>query len=153
MKRRPSVVEMVWSSHTPNILNQLHRDGERVTVARTGLIDVIARAKKPLSVPDILETLAKRGLDVNKTTLYRDLEFFVKQRMVIGIQLNERQKRYELADRDHHHHVVCTSCDRVEDVKLERELAAEERKIELATKFKIERHALEFFGLCATCQA
>jgi Fur family transcriptional regulator, ferric uptake regulator len=152
MKKRPHMNQMVSSSWTPDFMRQLHEKGERITLVRTGLIDVIAKTKKPISVSEILETLAKRDLTVNKTTLYRDLRCFKKLGFITEIQLNERQVRYELAELDHHHHLVCTSCNRIEDVELKEDLDKQERVIEKQTKFKIQRHALEFFGLCHTCQ-
>lgn len=130
-----------------NIEERLREKGFRKTQVRTKLIELLAKGGKPLSVPDLL-----LSIPVNKTTLYRELEFLKRQGIIAEVRFNERQTRYELAG-DHHHHLVCTSCNRVEDVELERELDEEERKIESATNFRIDRHALEFFGKCANCHA
>jgi Fur family ferric uptake transcriptional regulator len=141
---------IIHMSQTPSAL--LSSIGERITVTRTALIEILAAAKKPLSVPELLEALGKRKRTANKTTLYRDLTRFQRQGIVNEVRLNERQTRYELADDGHHHHLVCTSCDKIEDVHLSGELDKQERDIEKQTKFKIQRHALEFFGLCHSCQ-
>lgn len=115
------------------------------------MIEILAGGGKPRSVADLIGALAERRLAVNKTTLYRELEFLQKQGIVTDVRLNERQVRYELAG-DHHHHLVCTTCDAVEDVEISDDLKNQEKRIELETKFKIQRHALEFFGLCRVCQ-
>lgn len=133
------------------ILGQLKASGFRHTVVRTALIEILASGGKPKSVPDLTDALADRKLPVNKTTLYRELEFLKQQGIVTDVRLNERQTRYELTG-DHHHHLVCTSCDRVEDVEVDRDLEEQERMIERATNFKITRHALEFFGVCGFCR-
>lgn len=134
------------------ILQKLKENGHRQTVARTALIEVLARDHRPLDAGEILQILVKRGVAINKTTLYRELAFLQQQGMVTDVRLNERQTRYELAG-EHHHHVVCTSCDRIEEVELDHHLEAQEKKIEALTQFKIEKHSLEFFGLCAACQS
>jgi Fe2+ or Zn2+ uptake regulation protein len=136
---------------TAAILKNLKTAGFRTTTVRTAVIELLASGGSPKSVPDLNAALAVRKITVNKTTLYRELEFLKQQGIVTDVRLNERQTRYEIAG-DHHHHLVCTSCDRVEDVELDRELDEQERMIERRTRFKITRHTLEFFGLCGTCR-
>lgn len=135
-----------------SIIQTLKERGLRQTAARTALIETLAERHEPRSAGDLLAALVARKLLVNKTTLYRELEFLRQQGIVTDVRLNERQIRYELAG-EHHHHLVCTSCDRIEDVVLDRDLESEERRIERTTRFKIQRHVLEFFGVCAKCRA
>jgi Fur family ferric uptake transcriptional regulator len=140
-------------ANASDILKTLKAAGHRQTAVRTALIEVLVQNHRPWDVTELMAALTKRKLPVNKTTLYRELTFLQEQGIVTDIRLKERQVRYELVDDDgHHHHVVCTSCDKIEDVELDEELANEEKKIERLTNFKIQHHALEFFGLCADCR-
>lgn len=65
--------------------------------------------------------------------------------------------RYELAEwlTDHHHHVVCVSCGRIEDVALgdAHEETIHDIAIDLGrqTGFRVLDHVLEVEGVCGAC--
>ena len=142
-------------TRTEGILDLLRERGHRQTPARIALIEAFSQEEKPLSAPELLACLVQRGVFVNKTTLYRELSFLQAQGIVTDVRFDERLARYELADahgEGHHHHVVCTTCDRVEDVHLPGDLRMEERALEQQTRFVIDRHVLEFFGTCVDCR-
>ncbi len=133
-------------------LSELKSGGKRESAARTVLLWVLEANSTPLSVPQILAALARRGKTVNKTTVYRELNTLLERGMVRELQFGDLKKRYELTPENHHHHLVCTRCHRVEDVELPRDLDFQERQIEKQKKFKILNHTLEFFGICAVCR-
>lgn len=139
-------------SDLSKILIILKKAGFKETKTRTSLIKLLLHADSPLSASEIQVQLQSRDLKVNKSTIYREVDFLKSQKIVKEIQFSEDKKRYEIEGENHHHHVICVQCDRVEDVKLERELDEEEQKIYQAKNFKVLNHSLEFFGLCRSCQ-
>ncbi len=134
------------------IIEFLRSRGHRITKVRSAMLKILAHNEKPLAVPELIERLKEAGIIVNKTTVYREIEFLQSQNMVKSIYLGEDKKRYELVGEDHHHHLICISCEKVEDVELSNDLTHEEKRIQKEKKFKIQRHSLEFFGLCRKCQ-
>ena len=135
-----------------DVLYTLRSRGFRVTKIRSMMVEALARA--PLSVQEIQTYLAKSKLTANKTTVYRALTFLQDEKLIREIQLSgEKKKRYELATDEHHHHVVCVKCDRIEDVAMKKELEQQEKYIARNQKFKILNHSLEFYGICKTCSA
>jgi Fur family ferric uptake transcriptional regulator len=52
---------------------------------------------------------------------------------------------------EHHHHLVCTSCQRVEDVD-ETILRPVLRGIRDRHDFQVDHERLDFYGLCARCR-
>lgn len=132
----------------------LRARGLRLTRTREAFVGIFSASRAPLSVPEILRALGKIGVIVNKTTAYRELERLEKSGIVESVRLGDRKRYYELASRDHHHHLVCVGCERVEDIDMdEQELVSQERKAGRERGFAILRHSLEFFGLCRDCQA
>ena len=115
------------------------------------MVALLVKAQAPLAALDILQVLEKKKLQVNKTTVYRELDFLGENNIVQEVEFGDKKKRYEISDK-HHHHVVCVQCKRVEDVDLEKDLDMEERKIAKQKGYKIINHSLEFFGLCAKCK-
>ncbi len=125
--------------------------GHRITQSRLAITDILSRTDKPLTVSEIRRSLSQRKVTVDKVTVYRELTFLVREGIAGEVDFGEGAKRFESADRDHHH-VVCVNCRRVEDVVLRHDIAAEERRIAQKKGFTITHHALEFFGLCASCR-
>ncbi len=137
-----------------DILNSLESQGYRLTKARRALLSVLFQSRVPLSVPEILRRMKEDGVMVNKTTVYRELENLARLGAVQTIQLSDRKQHYELASREHHHHLVCIGCERVEEVDVEeKSILQEEESLRQKSGFAILRHSLEFFGLCKRCQS
>ena len=136
---------------TENILKELKKKGCRLTVIRKAVTGIFAENKHPLSVADIAGKLTDKRIGADKTTLYREISFLVKAGMINEIDFGDRRKRYEAATLGHHHHLVCVKCGRIEDIKIKKDLEAEEKRIFKQKRFRILRHALEFFGLCPQC--
>jgi Fur family ferric uptake transcriptional regulator len=126
--------------------------GHRNTKTRDALISIFESHTSPLSVPDIMEQLAQKNISVNKTTVYREIEKLVNHAMIKPIHFGDQKIRYEIAHREHHHHIMCVQCKRVDDVQLTRDLLSQEKTIAKSMNYKILDHSLEFFGVCKTCQ-
>ncbi len=109
------------------------------------IIKILSKSSSPL---DAVHLTKKIG--VNKTTIYRDLENLLKENKVDEIEFGDGKKRYEVSSRNHHHHLVCKNCGKIEDVKIEEKIFL--TKISNQTNFKIENHSIEFFGRCFNCQ-
>ncbi len=134
------------------IIGDLKAAGERMTVARREIIRAFTRSSSPLSAVAILDILKKKEIPANKTTVYRELKFLAKKNILHAIQFDERNRRYELSPEEHRHHLICTSCKRIDDVILKHDLEDVEQRVKDQKKFKVERHALEFYGVCEMCQ-
>lgn len=137
---------------TQTYLRKLRELGCRLTSARRVMAQVLTEAERPLLVEEVLTRMAALGSAPNKTTVYRELEFLKEAGLILEVDFGEGKKRYELAI-EHHHHLICTNCQEVIGVDVEeKELRKQEAAFAEIHGFKVERHMLEFFGLCASCQ-
>ena len=65
--------------------------------------------------------------------------------------------RYELAEdlTEHHHHLVCSNCGRVEDLPatpaVEKSVASAVDQAARKAGFRTQHHRLDLIGLCANC--
>ncbi len=134
------------------IIAKLKLAGHRITPIRAQIVEIFINSSTPISATDLIESFIILKIKVNKTTIYRELDFLSGKGLLKGIEFGEGKKRYELDTGHHHHHLVCLNCKKVEDVDLKTDLTAEEKLIEKNTGFKIESHSLEFFGYCKNCQ-
>jgi len=133
------------------ILTILQSRGCRLTPVRRAILKLFISKHEPLSSRNIQEILASQKMPVNKTTVYRELDFLKNQKIIEEFQFNDRIKRYEIIS-GHHHHLVCIYCNKVECVVLDQDLEKQEKKIAKDKNFKIINHSLEFYGVCRKCQ-
>lgn len=112
------------------------------------IIEILKKHKKPITVSEILNSTL-----VNKTTVYRNLEKLVSEGKVLEVNISTQKTFYELNSHDHHHHLVCKSCNAIQDFEeqnLENAISDFEKQI-LESGFDIKSHNLEFFGYCNKC--
>lgn len=135
------------------IISNLKDSGQRITKVRTQIVELFTKSNLPLSAQEILEDLETRGLKVNKTTVYREIDFLTAQKIIKDLDFGDGKKRFELYDDSkHHHHIICLNCKAIEDVDLKLDLQDEENRISKQKNFQVLNHSLEFFGLCSNCK-
>ncbi len=136
------------------ILSILRKQGMRLTRTRSILLDLFLENHQPLSALILKQALKKRGHDVNKTTVYRELERLEKVGILHSIRLQDRKQYFELVSRGHHHHLVCLECDQVLDIAFQdASLLKQAEVLSKKVNFLIATHAIEFYGKCRSCLA
>lgn len=131
----------------------LRTQGFKITKNRTSILEFLSNQEKPASAEEILNHIQTEHQSVVKTTIYRELEFLLDIKFISEVEFGDGKKRYELSlNKAHHHHIICRTCKRVEDIPLDNELDSQKVKIEQLTNFKLTGHMLEFFGICSPCQ-
>lgn len=145
---------MLVDLHT-TAATRLRRSGQRYTANRRVLVEVLADADHPLTIPEILELRS----GVAQSSAYRNLSLLEEAGVVHRLVTHDEFARYELAEElteDHHHHLVCSRCGFVADVAVPQRLeAALERELApLAGRqgFAFEHHRLDLIGLCRDCR-
>jgi len=131
-------------------IEKIKENGGRVTSARKNILDLILASKVPVSAVDILNSLKKRKLHFNKTTIYREINFLTKIGFVRPLYLTSGIVHYESNLLPHHHHLICTKCKKIEEIDCFLDEEKVNKKIE-KSGFKLENHILEFHGVCRTC--
>jgi Fe2+ or Zn2+ uptake regulation protein len=132
---------------------RLHSVGQRLTANREALVDTFTTAPRPLTIPEIL---ARRS-ELAQSSVYRNLVVLEEAGIVHRVVGADDFARWELAEdlTGHHHHLICASCGRVEDVPasagLERSVAAAAAAITRTTGFRTQRHRVDLVGLCKRC--
>lgn len=117
------------------------------------MVKFLYSKKTPVSVKEIMEYFITTNYKPNKTTIYRELEILLNESVVLEVDFADGKKRYEYAGKfGHHHHLVCNECKNIECFKVKDELKDVEINIGLKTGFLVQKHILEFFGLCSKCQ-
>jgi Fur family ferric uptake transcriptional regulator len=126
-------------------------NGHRSSQTRNLLISILKRSLRPLSVPEIIESMKEQSHTFNKTTIYREIEKLITHEIVREVYLGSDKARYEMRDNRHHHHIMCTSCKKVDEVPVEDQMTEQEVHIAKKLNYTNINHSLEFFGVCKNC--
>ncbi len=127
-------------------LERLRAQGGRVTPQRRALMELLARARRPMSAPELVETLRRQFPDMAADTVYRNLQGLVTLGAVEVFHMPEGADRFEWVTY-HHHHAVCLDCGEV----LCLEPCQEEQMPQAPAGFRPVRHEFQIFGYCEGC--
>src|SRR5438034_11272358 len=101
---------------TASINTRLAAGGRRRTAQRVVVAEALASAKRALSAQELYERIRAAHPTVGRATVYRALEQQVEDGMASRFEREGHVSAYIACDAEHHHHLVCTGCQRVEDV-------------------------------------
>lgn len=131
------------------------KTGLKNTPNREALLKVLEGANKPLSPQDIFEKINGKGgaKGVDRVTVYRTIEAFLKAGLVKRVATGEREAVYELnKPHDDHHHVICLSCKKVEDFTGCDADTLVAKALKQVKNFKtVSHHSFDIYGLCTSC--
>ena len=124
----------------------------RKTMIKSSLLKILEQSNSPISVPQILQQLAEKNLNPNKTTIYRILEKLVLNQEVSEIAVKNKANYYELF-KEGCHHFICNQCDVVrcfDDIKLDKPQFDFNRFL-AHSSVQIQSHELNVYGICESC--
>lgn len=102
---------------------------------------------RPLS-PDEVLSYAKRSVeDLSIATVYRNIKNLADEGWIVAVQLPGEPPRYEVSGKEHHHHFLCSDCNKVYELKG----CVPGLKPKLPRGFRVAGHDLLLFGVCAAC--
>lgn len=129
---------------------QLRTAGLRVTAPRLAALEIIA--EHPHSTADFIAAGVRERLGgVSTQTVYDLLRVCTERGLLRRIEPAGSPARYETRTGDHHHHLICRTCNRIVDVDCTVG-AANCLTPETDHGYLIEETELTFWGRCADCR-
>lgn len=125
----------------------------RQTKLRMALGHIFHTTKTPISVADIQQIFKSQNFKINKTSIYRELEFLTKNNILNKIQIDDKFTSYEYNSSNQKSYLICNQCGHIISVELNNQIIKSElQQIFQQHNFIINRHSLIFFGHCHKCQ-
>ena len=139
-----------WREHTEEALREA---GFRGGGARTAVLDLLSSQDCCASAQEIHDGLRGSGRTVGIASVYRVLEVLAELRLVQRVDVGDGIARFEPASPggDHHHHVVCEDCGKVEpftDPSLELAIARASGRL----GYSVDAHEVVLRGECDDCR-
>jgi Fur family transcriptional regulator, ferric uptake regulator len=120
---------------------------KRNTSQRDAIRRVMVRADRPLSTDEIFEMARSKVPGLGIATVYRTLKSLKEERAVREVDLPGQPSRWEMANKDHHHHFLCRTCDKLFEI----EGCPGDLGNLLPPGYALEAHNILLEGKCRDC--
>lgn len=124
----------------------------RMTPQRLALIRLLAASTSHPSAAQLFDDLKEDYPTMSFGTVYKTLALLKEMGEVLEMGFSDDDNRYDGNNPHPHAHLVCVRCHKIEDAPFE--LAEPQlESMAQASGFTITGQRMEFYGLCAECQA
>lgn len=129
----------------------LKNAGLKVTLPRLKILEILAKADPHhMSAEDVYKTLLESGDDVGLATVYRVLTQFETAGLVKRHNFEGGHAVFEIEQGEHHDHLVCMKCGRVDEF-IDEVIEKRQEVIAKQSNFKMTSHSLTIYGICRRC--
>ena len=132
--------------------DRLSAAGERVTRQRLLVANALAADGRQLTADQLYRRLRQQEPGIGRATVFRTLETLVEAGVARRLELDGHVYAYVACLPEHHHHLACTRCGRVEEID-EAYIRPIAERLTREMGFEIDDARLDFYGRCATCRA
>lgn len=129
----------------------IRKNGLKNSKQREEIISVLYKSGTHLSPEEIASEIKTKDKTTSISSIYRILSFLEKENFITALEADKSGRRYEIAAKDHHDHIICLHCgDIIEFVDPE----IEKRQIKVASEHhaKLISHNMKLFVICQKCQ-
>jgi Fur family transcriptional regulator, ferric uptake regulator len=130
---------------------ELKKAGLKETTPRIKILHILEKSDpRHISAEELYKKLLDTGDDVGLATIYRVLTQFEKAGLVKRHNFEGGYSLFELAEGEHHDHMVCIKCNAIEEF-MDQEIETRQKKIAAQAGFKMTDHNLTMYGICRKC--
>lgn len=132
---------------------ELRDAGLKITLPRLKILQILESSDDHhLSAEDVYKLLLQNDEEIGLATVYRVLTQFEEAGLVVRHHFEGGHSIFELATEEHHDHIVCVKCGRVDEFTDEH-IEARQEAIADELGFELTDHKLNMYGLCPDCKA
>ncbi|MCE2688330.1 MAG: ferric iron uptake transcriptional regulator [Rubrivivax sp.] len=132
-----------------NRAEELKSSGLKATLPRLKILGVFERAqRRHLTAEDVYRALMLDGADIGLATVYRVLMQFEQAGLLTRSNFESGKSVFELNEGQHHDHLVCLTCGRVEEF-FDPDIEQRQRAVAQARGFELQEHSLALYATCA----
>ena len=129
-------------------IDELKNTGLKATLPRLKILEIFqAGSQRHMTAEDVFRVLLGEHSDVGLATVYRVLTQFEQAGILSRSHFESGKAVYELNEGQHHDHLVCLDCGRVEEF-YDAEIERRQHVAAQARGFAIADHALSLYAHC-----
>jgi Fur family transcriptional regulator, ferric uptake regulator len=127
----------------------LREAGLRATRQRLTVLESLRGRPDAVTAQDLHQELRLVGEPVGLTTVYRTLTALADAGLLDSFP-REGEQAFRLCGDGHHHHLICETCNSVEEIAAE-EVERWVDDVAQRRGFEVTGHRADIFGVCARC--
>jgi Fur family transcriptional regulator, ferric uptake regulator len=129
-------------------IDELKSTGLKATLPRLKILDVFHKgSQRHMTAEDVFRVLLEDRSDIGLATVYRVLTQFEQAGILSRSHFESGKAVYELNEGQHHDHLVCLDCGRVEEF-YDPEIERRQNEVAKLKGFEIADHALSLYAHC-----
>ena len=122
--------------------------GLKATLPRLKILDLFEQSdKRHMTAEEVYRLLSDEGQDIGLATVYRVLTQFEQAGLLMRHHFDSDKAVFELNEGDHHDHLVCLQCGKVEEF-FDAEIEKRQARIAKERGFVIREHSLQIYADC-----
>jgi Fur family transcriptional regulator, ferric uptake regulator len=129
-------------------VDELKSSGLKATLPRIKILEVFHQTqRRHMTAEDVYKALLGDGADIGLATVYRVLMQFEQAGLLTRSNFESGKAVFELNEGQHHDHLVCLDCGRVEEF-FDPEIEQRQRAVTIARGFELQEHSLALYARC-----
>ena len=134
------------------VLKDLKDKGLKQTKHRLAILEILKTNDQPLSAEEVYSNLKEKKIDINLSTVYRNLDLLAEKKILNKLNLSGDQRSvFEYNQKIHRHYLICLSCNKIKPIE-HCPLQGYEERLGEKTGYQIIGHKLDVYGYCSKCQ-
>lgn len=131
-----------------NNADELKSSGLKATLPRIKILELFQQsAQRHMTAEDVYKVLLNEGSDIGLATVYRVLMQFEQAGLLSRNHFEAGKAVFELNEGQHHDHLVCVNCGRVEEF-FDPEIERRQQEIAAERGYQLQDHALSLYVIC-----
>ena len=147
MKNRLETLESILK----RLRHSIKQNGLKSSKQREEIISVLYKSGRHLSPEEITAELRTRNKSTSISSVYRILGFLEKENIITALEPGKSGKRYEIAAKEHHDHIICLNCGTILEF-VDEEIESRQIQVANAYKARLVSHDMRLFVICEKCQ-
>lgn len=128
-------------------------NGLKFTIQREVILEMLYNSDEHLTPEGLHHLIQQKHPELNTgiATVYRTLSLLEESDMVTSLSFGAQGKKYELGAKDHHDHIICTTCGTITEF-VDEAIEERQKNITEALGFIMQEHSMQIYGICKNCQ-
>jgi Fur family ferric uptake transcriptional regulator len=133
--------------------HELRNAGLKVTLPRVKILQILENqaTERHLTAEQVYKILLSEDEEIGLATVYRVLTQFEAAGLVTRHHFEGGNSVFELTDNDHHDHILCIKCGKVDEFSDE-VIEARQKAIAKQLGYELTSHGLYLYGYCSNCR-
>ena len=134
--------------------DDLRSAGLKVTLPRVKILQILEKQvnERHLTAEMVYKILLSEGEEIGLATVYRVLTQFEAAGLVTRHHFEGGNSIFELDTGDHHDHILCMKCGKVDEFTDEI-IEARQKEVAANLGYELTDHGLYLYGFCPKCKS